>query len=155
LLGTAEFGTKTWEKLRSKVVHAKRIERKHGGDKAPTSKLVIRRHFGASLRGSHRAAESLPDRFAGRACIVRGNRAIPASARHYIDRVLLSAIGNADVKSEGSVSAENLFVRECYVDEGPRLKRFLAGPMGRARPILRRMCHITVVVGEMEKAEKE
>ena len=39
-----------------------------------------------------------------------------------------------------------MIVSECYVDEGTRLKRFLAGPMGRARPILRRMCHITVVV---------
>ena len=71
-------------------------------------------------------------------------------AAYYIDRVLLSALGNADVKSEGRASNENLYVAEAYVDEGPRLKRFLAGPMGRARPILRRMCHITVVVGETE-----
>ncbi|HYG74832.1 MAG TPA: 50S ribosomal protein L22 [Planctomycetota bacterium] len=77
-------------------------------------------------------------------------------AAYYLDRLVLSALGNADVKSEGQVSPDELIVAECYADEGPRLKRFLAGPMGRARPILRRMSHITVVLGpEAVKEEKK
>ena len=148
--------------VRSKVVHLKRIERKHGGDKKPpTSKLVYPEgRFGASLRGIRIAPQKVRlviDQIRGQS-VDRAREILRYSSKraaYYIDRVLLSAIGNADVKSEGSVSAEDLVVRECYVDEGPRLKRFLAGPMGRARPILRRMCHITVVVGEAEKAEKE
>jgi len=76
-------------------------------------------------------------------------------AAYYLDRVLLSALGNADAQSEGRVSAEDLIVAEAYADEGTRLKRFLAGPHGRARPILRRMSHLTVVLGPRPAAEPE
>ncbi|HLX60498.1 MAG TPA: 50S ribosomal protein L22 [Planctomycetota bacterium] len=111
--------------------------------------------FGASLRGIRMAPQKVRlviDQIRGQS-VDRAREILRYSSKraaYYIDRVLLSAIGNADVKSEGKVSAEDLVVAECYVDEGARLKRFLAGPMGRARPILRRLCHITVVVGEPE-----
>ena len=143
--------------LRSKVVNEKRVERKHAGkDKAPTSKLVYPAgYYGASLRGIRIAPQKVRlviDQIRGHT-VDRAREILRYSSKraaYYVDRVLLSAIGNADVKSEGQASAENLVVAECYVDEGPRLKRFLAGPMCRARPILRRMCHITVVVSEPE-----
>ena len=141
--------------LRSKVVHEKRVERKHEGkDKPPTSKLVYPEgHYGASLRGLRIAPQKVRlviDQIRGHS-IERAREILRYSSKraaYYIDRVLLSAIGNADVKSEGRATAESMIVSECYVDEGTRLKRFLAGPMGRARPILRRMCHITVVISE-------
>ncbi len=143
--------------LRSKVVNEKRVARKHAGkDKAPTRKLAYPAgYYGASLRGIRIAPQKVRlviDQIRGHT-VDRAREILRYSSKraaYYVDRVLLSAIGNADVKSEGQASAENLVVAECYVDEGPRLKRFLAGPMGRARPILRRMCHITVVVGEPE-----
>src|SRR5438552_1508630 len=136
--------------VRSKVIHPGRSERR--GSKK-TSKLTYPEgKYGASLRGIRIAPQKVRlviDQIRG--LNVDSARQIlrhsQKRAAYYIDRVLLSAIGNADVKSGGDVSAENLVVAECYVDEGPRLKRFLAGPMGRARPILRRMCHITVVLG--------
>jgi large subunit ribosomal protein L22 len=147
---------------RSKVKHEKRIDRKHAGkEKAPTSKLVYPEgFFGASLRGIRIAPQKVRlviDQIRGKP-VERAREILRYSSKraaYYIDRVLLSAIGNADVKSEGEISAEDLIVAECYVDEGPRLKRFLAGPMGRARPILRRMCHITVVLGAPLEAEDE
>jgi large subunit ribosomal protein L22 len=147
--------------LKSKVKHEKRISRKHAGkDNAPTSKVVYAEgRYGASLRGIRIAPQKVRlviDQIRGHS-VDRAREILRYSSKraaYYIDRVLLSAIGNADVKSEGSASAENLEVAECYVDEGPRLKRFLAGPMGRARPILRRMCHITVVIAEPVKVEK-
>ena len=49
-----------------------------------------------------------------------------------------------------------LVVSEIRVDDGPRLKRFRPAARGRAHPILRRTCHLTVVIStvdEMEEAE--
>ena len=139
--------------VRSKVIHEKRLERKGSGK---TSKMAYPEGFyGASLRGIRIAPQKVRlviDQIRG-LNVDKARQAVRHSqkrAAYYIDRVILSAIGNADVKSDGGVSAEDLMVAECYVDEGPRLKRFLAGPMGRARPILRRMCHITVVLSTPE-----
>ena len=41
-----------------------------------------------------------------------------------------------------------LFVKEIRIDEGPRLKRVWFRARGRADQLLKRMCHITVVVDE-------
>ncbi|HYF48149.1 MAG TPA: 50S ribosomal protein L22 [Planctomycetota bacterium] len=151
--------------FRSKVVSAARIERKHGGDEnAPTAKLVYPDgYYGASLRGIRMAPQKVRlvvDQIRGKP-VERAREILRYSSKraaYYLDRVLLSALGNADAKSEGRVSAEDLIVAECYADEGTRLKRFMAGPKGGARPILRRYSHITVVLGpakQEEKAEKK
>ncbi len=150
--------------VRSKVVSQARVERKHGGQEdAPTSKRVYPEgYYGASLRNIRVAPQKVRlvvDQIRGQK-VERAREILRYSSKraaYYLDRVLLSALGNADVKSEGRVSAEDLIVAECYDDEGARLKRFLAGPMGRARPILRRMCHMTVVLGpaKEEKGEEE
>jgi large subunit ribosomal protein L22 len=149
--------------FRSKVKSDARIQRKHAGkDNPPTAKLVYPEGFyGATLRNIRVAPQKVRlvvDQIRGKK-VERAREILRYSSKraaYYLDRILLSALGNADVKSEGRVSAEDLIVAECYADEGPRLKRFLAGPMGRARPILRRMSHITVVLGpgrEEAKAE--
>jgi len=140
--------------FRSKTKSAARIERKHSGsENPPTAKLVYPDgYYGATLRNirmAPRKVRLVVDQIRGQK-VERAREILRYSgkrAAYYLDRILLSALGNADVKSEGRVSAEDLIVAECYADEGPRLKRFLAGPMGRARPILRRMSHITVVLG--------
>ena len=62
-----------------------------------------------------------------------------------VAKVLLSAISNAEVKSE-SVDVDELWVKEIYVNEGPRVKRVRPAPQGRAFRYQRRMSHITVVV---------
>ena len=148
--------------FRSKVVSAGRIERKHAGNEnAPTSKLVYPDgYYGATLRNIRMAPQKVRlvvDQIRGQR-VERAREILRYSgkrAAYYLDRILLSALGNADAKSEGRVDAEDLIVAECYADEGPRLKRVLAGPMGRARPILRRMSHITVVLGPAKKAEEK
>jgi large subunit ribosomal protein L22 len=43
---------------------------------------------------------------------------------------------------------DTLIVTECYVNEGPRMKRIRAAPMGRAYRYQRRMAHIVVQVGD-------
>ena len=140
--------------LRGKVTSEGRAARKHAGAASPpTTKAVYPAGFyGATLRNIRIAPQKVRlvvDQIRGQK-VERAREILRYSrkrAAYYLDRILLSALGNADAKSEGGVSAEELEVAECYADEGSRLKRFLAGPHGRARPILRRLSHITVVLG--------
>ena len=69
-----------------------------------------------------------------------------------VERVLRSAIANAEGKSE-NIDVDKLFVTEAYVNEGPRQKRIRPAPMGRAYRYQRRTSHIVVKVGEKSEAE--
>jgi large subunit ribosomal protein L22 len=68
---------------------------------------------------------------------------------HEVEKVLRSAIANAEQKSE-HLDVDRLVVSRAYVSEGPRTKRIRPAPMGRAYRYQRRMSHITVVVEESE-----
>lgn len=68
-------------------------------------------------------------------------------ATHEVEKVLRSAIANAEQKNE-NVDVDRLVVTKAYVNDGPRAKRVRPAPMGRAYRYQRRMCHITVVVEE-------
>lgn len=70
----------------------------------------------------------------------------PKASAPLIAKVLKSAIANAGQK-EG-VDVDTLVVKNVLVDEGPTLKRFRARAMGRGTRILKRMCHIKVIVEE-------
>ncbi|MCD6436089.1 MAG: 50S ribosomal protein L22 [Clostridiales bacterium] len=63
-------------------------------------------------------------------------------------KVLNSAIANAE--NNHKMDAEDLYVSEIYADQGPTMKRWKAGSMGRANPIKRRTSHVGVVVSEKE-----
>ena len=64
-----------------------------------------------------------------------------------IEKVLRSAIANAENRNN-DIDVDTLIVTECYVNEGPRMKRIRAAPMGRAYRYQRRMAHIVVKVGD-------
>lgn len=68
----------------------------------------------------------------------------PKRAARMVEKVLLSAVANAD--DQGEVDADELFVAEARVDEGPTIKRFQPKDRGRAHPIMKRTCHIRVAV---------
>jgi len=75
------------------------------------------------------------------------------AAAEPIDKTLRSAVANAVHRAdeEGEVlDVDTLYVRECYVDEGPTLRRYRAAAMGRAAPIRKRMSHVTIVVDTKE-----
>ncbi len=72
---------------------------------------------------------------------------VPNRAAHTIDKVLASAIANAS--NNHGLNPANLKLVEARVDEGPRMKRVQPRAQGRAYRILKRMCHITVVVEEV------
>jgi len=66
-----------------------------------------------------------------------------------VEKVLRSAIANAENR-HNDVDVDQLFVTECYVNDGPRMKRVRPAPMGRAYRYQRRMAHIVVAVGDRE-----
>jgi large subunit ribosomal protein L22 len=74
-------------------------------------------------------------------------------AAEQIDKTLRSAVANARVKAENEgepVDVDELYVKEAFVNEGPRLKRWRAAAMGRAAPIRRPTSHIVIVVDRKE-----
>lgn len=66
-------------------------------------------------------------------------------------KVLKSAIANAE--NNKGLSADNLYVAECYTTPGPMMKRVNFRGRGRVDHILKRSCHITVVLDEMKEAK--
>jgi large subunit ribosomal protein L22 len=71
------------------------------------------------------------------------------NAAEPIGKTLRSAVANAQYRAQEAddfVDVDDLVVRECYVDEGPTLRRWRARAQGRASPIRKRTSHITVVV---------
>jgi large subunit ribosomal protein L22 len=76
---------------------------------------------------------------------------IPHKGARLIRKVLLSAGSNALSRNK-KLDEGMLFVKELRVDEGPRMKRVWFRARGRADMLLKRMCHISVVVDEIAKA---
>ena len=74
-------------------------------------------------------------------------------AATIISKVLESAVANAE--NNERLSADELYVAECWADEGPTLKRWRPRARGRATRINKRTCHITVVVAQLDEDELE
>ncbi len=70
----------------------------------------------------------------------------PRYASSVIKKLLESAIANAE--NNNNMKAENLYVAECYANQGPIMKRVQPRAQGRAYRIEKRMSHITVVLDE-------
>ena len=66
-----------------------------------------------------------------------------------VAKVLDSAVANA--AHNDNLMAEELFVSACYADEGMTLKRARPRARGRSTPILKRTCHITVIVSQYDE----
>ena len=74
-------------------------------------------------------------------------------AAESIDKTLRSAVANARNKADEAgamVDVDELFVKEAYVNEGPRLKRWRAAAQGRAAPIEHPTSHVVIVVDSRE-----
>lgn len=70
-------------------------------------------------------------------------------AARLVKKVLDSAIANAEHNYGADI--DELKVATVYVNEGPVMKRFSPRARGRANRILKRSCHITVVVADNEE----
>ncbi len=65
-----------------------------------------------------------------------------------IRKVLASAVANAQHNDEQD--PDELFVKACFADEGPTLKRFTPRARGRGNRINKRTCHITLIVARLD-----
>lgn len=70
-----------------------------------------------------------------------------------IEKLLGSAVSNAE--HNDLQSADELFVSACYADEGPTMKRWRPRARGRATPIRKRTCHITLIVSRLDDDKLE
>lgn len=72
---------------------------------------------------------------------------MPQKGARLLSKTLKSAVANA-LQANKQLDEDMLYIREIRIDEGPRLKRIWFRARGRADQLLKRMCHITVVVDE-------
>jgi large subunit ribosomal protein L22 len=72
----------------------------------------------------------------------------PKAASPVVEKVLLSAVANAENNLE--MDRSNLYIAECFANQGATLKRFRAGSRGMASPRLKRTSHITVVLDQVK-----
>ena len=73
---------------------------------------------------------------------------LPKKAGRLIAKAIKSATANAEERSGGDVSVEDLRIETITVDGGPVVKRWMPRSMGRANRINHRSSHLTVVVSD-------
>jgi large subunit ribosomal protein L22 len=76
---------------------------------------------------------------------------MPHKGARLIRKTMLSAASNA-LNRDKKLDEGMLYIKEIMVDEGPRMKRVWFRGRGRADMLLKRMCHITVVVDQAANA---
>ena len=95
--------------------------------------------------------------------LIRGKKASEAlsilrftkkSVAKDLEKLVRSAVANAENKEAG-VDTDELVVSKIYVNEGPREKRLLPAPMGRAYQTVSRKSHVIVHVSDEVKAVNE
>jgi len=73
---------------------------------------------------------------------------IPNAAAWPIAKLIRSAVANAN--ENFGLEREDLFVSEIAADPGPTARRGRFGGRGRFKPILKRSCHISVALREID-----
>src|SRR2546423_14252463 len=104
------------------------------------------------VRSSPRKARLVVEHIRGRS--VPEARTILAFSQRAVardvEKVLRSAVANAESRPDLHWNGDELVVVTAYVDEGPTLKRWQARARGRASKIFKRPGHITVVLAQAE-----
>ena len=70
----------------------------------------------------------------------------PRYASSVIYKLLASAVANAE--NNNGMNRANLYVAECYANNGPIMKRTQPRAQGRAYRINKRMSHLNVILDE-------
>lgn len=76
-------------------------------------------------------------------------RYTPKRASKVLDKLIRSARANAE--NNLGLSGDELYVSKIHVDDGPTLKRYHPRQRGQAFPILKRTCHVTVILRTREE----
>ncbi len=96
----------------------------------------------ARLVAEHIRGRSVPE---ARAVLAFTTRA----AARDIEKVLSSAVANAESRPDLHWHGDELVVASVTVDEGPTLKRWRARARGRVARIKKRSCHITLTLAQV------
>ena len=106
---------------------------------------AVLKHYKAKPRKTRQLAD-----------MVRGKRVSEAltllhlsarSASRDIEKLIRSALANASEKGEND-DPDDLIVHRITVDQGPTVKRFRPRARGRTGRILKRTCHVQVILDE-------
>lgn len=115
-----------------------------------------------SFKATHRYARISARKVRPLADLVRGKfadealnilRYQPQRGARMLEKVIRSAMGNAQENADKPVSLEDLVVVDCRVDGGPMFKRVRPRARGMAFMVLRRMSHIQVVLEDLNELE--
>ncbi len=79
--------------------------------------------------------------------------ALPHKSARLLRKVIHSAASNAMFQNK-NLDEGMLYIRELQVNEGARMKRVWPRARGRADRLLRRTCHISVVMDEIAEAKE-
>ena len=74
------------------------------------------------------------------------------AAAKDIEKVLNSAVANAETNPILHWNGDDLIVKAAYANEGPTLKRWRPRARGRVNQILKRTCHITIELAPNPRA---
>ena len=78
----------------------------------------------------------------------------PKEASRKVEKLVLSAIANWQVKNEGvRIEDAKLVVSEIFVDQARTLKRLRPAPQGRGYRIRKRSNHVTVILDNINETE--
>ena len=113
----------------------------------PKKKLEVRA-VAKYVHVSPRKARLVVDHIRGRS-VPEARTILAFSARavaHEIEKVLRSAVANAETNPNLRWDGDELVIAAAFVDEGPTLKRWRARARGHTSRINKRTCHITIVV---------
>lgn len=119
----------------------------------PEKEVQEARAIARNLRVSSRKAKLVVDLIRGKSLgeALSILALTPNKAARMTDKVVRSAMANAE--NNHGMDPEKLYVYRIYADQGPTMKRYKAGPQGRAFPIRKRTSHITVILREQEDEE--
>lgn len=111
---------------------------------ATSRKVPVVRARAKYLRSPARKTRLVADHIRGRS--VDEARAIlqfsPRAVARELEKLLDSAVANAE--NNHDLVGDELRISALLVDEGPTLKRYRPRAMGRATPIMKRTCHVSL-----------
>ncbi|MBT3432666.1 MAG: 50S ribosomal protein L22 [Nitrospinaceae bacterium] len=108
------------------------------------SKAVLK-YYKAKPRKTRQLADMVRGRRVSEALVLLNLSARDASKD--LEKLIRSALANATDRGEND-DPDALIVQNVTVDEGPTMKRFRPRARGRTGRILKRTCHVQVVLDE-------
>jgi len=70
----------------------------------------------------------------------------------FVEKLLKSMAANL---ASNELNGNDFYVEKVAIEQGPAAKRFWPRSRGMARPIIKRTCHIRIVLSDIKKTGKE